>query len=61
MNSAQDGRFTDDHRRALRALEKLRKPTEWDRGLLSALRQFAIRPADVQRVQDLTEKWRATR
>lgn len=60
MNSAQDGRLSEDLRRRLDALEKLKKPSEWQRGELAALRRSAIRPDDVRRVQDLSERW-ATR
>jgi hypothetical protein len=57
MTGPADDRLTEDLRRRLRELEKLRKPTPWQRGELAAIRRSALRPADVQRVQDLTERW----
>lgn len=57
MTGAQDGRLTDDHRRRLRELERAKKPTEWQRGELAALRLHAVRPDDQRRVQDLSERW----
>lgn len=59
MTGPQDG-LSEDLRRRLAALERLRKPTPWQRGELAAIRRSAIQPGDVRRVEDLAERW-ATR
>ena len=49
--------WTEDQRREFDRLERVERPSEWERGTLAALRMTAQGDADHRRAQALTDRW----
>lgn len=49
--------WTPDQREQMRTLERLRRPSQWDRGALAALAATTCQPGESGRVERLRERW----